>query len=133
VDQIVHADQLVPTNGSDSFRFGWSWRTPHNHWSKGPDGKWGAAGVDDDHNGNADDAKVAPPFEPGTGDDLNLAHPSWWFWPNVWPIPVPNRAPSPMESDAVNYSDKNHNEHQNARDDWSDPGKNHQTLNRYDD
>jgi hypothetical protein len=133
VTQIANADKLVRSNGSDAFRFGWAWKTPHNHWAMGADQKWGVAGSDDDGNGTTDDAKLGPPFEPGQGDDENLSHPNWWYWPKSWPIPAPNRAPSPLESDAVNYSDTNHNEHQNARDDWADPGKNHKTLNRYDD
>lgn len=89
VDQIARADPLVPTNGSDSFRYGWSWNSliygePHNHWTKGPDGQWGQAGVDDDGDGIIDNAKTTPPFEPGNGDDVSLEHPNFSDWPNSW-------------------------------------------------
>lgn len=134
VDQIARADPLVPSNGSDCFRNGWSWNFPtHNHWTKGSDGQWGVAGSDDDGNGINDDAKPTPPFEPGRGDDQTLDHALVGDWPNVWPLPVPNTGPHPIESDAVNYSDRNHNEDQNARNDWGDPGKNHLKNNKYND
>lgn len=132
VDQIARADALVPSGGS--FRHGWSWGfSVHNHWSKGPDGAWGSAGIDDDLNGSTDDAATIPPFEPGKGDDVSLDHPSNPLWPNVWPLPVPNNGPHPLESEAINYSDLHNDEHQNARSDWGNPGKNHQTIDKFDD
>ena len=132
VDQIARADALLPTNGADSFRFGWSWnQSPHNHWTKGPDNAWGVINVNDDGNGVADDAAAVPPFEVGAGDDISLDNPNWVWWPNAWPLPVPNNAPHPIESEAINFSDQNHDEHQSARSDWSNPGKNHNTLDDY--
>lgn len=134
VEQIANADALVPSSGIDCFQHGWSWNVgSHNHWNKGPDGAWGVAGADDDGNGMPDDAKPAPPFEPGNGDDESLDHAVWVWWPKDWALPSPNAAPHPIESDAVNYSDSNHDEHKNARDDWGSPGKNHQTIDKYDD
>ena len=94
VAQISRADALLPSNGSDSFRYGWSWNvSPHNHWKKGPDKKWGASGVDDDANTIVDDAASQLPFEPGSGDDENLDHSSYVWWPKTWPLPTPNNGP----------------------------------------
>ena len=132
VDQISRADALVATG--DSFRYGWSFNQPtHNHWSVGPDGKWGVAGVDDDGNRVVDDAKAIPPFEPGRGDDVSLQHATYGDWPAAWALPSPNNAPHPLESEAVNATDTTMSEHQNAPKDWAAPGKNHQTLNDYTD
>lgn len=135
VTQIKNADPLLPTSGTDSFRYGWSWNkgADHNHWSKGPDGAWGIKTVDDDANSTVDDAATVPPFEPGNGDDVNLDHPMWPQWPNAWALPVPNNAFHPIESQCVNATDTAMNEHDNASVDWADPGKNHQTLLEYTD
>jgi len=134
VYQISSADTLLPTSGSDSFRYGWSWnQATHNHWTKGPDGQWGVAGVDDDNNGTTDDAKTTPPFEPGNGDDVSLDHPIFAWWPNSWPLPNPNNAPHPIESEAVNSADAAVNEDDYADDDWGNPGKQHKTYEKWDD
>ena len=134
VDQIARADALVPSHGNDSFRYGWAWNQPtHNHWKEGPDMEWGVAGFDDDGNGITDDAAPTPPFEPGNGDDETLDHAIWFWWPKAWPLPSPNNAPHPVESEAVNFSDANHDENKRARDDWGNPGKNHKTLDTYND
>lgn len=132
VQQIALADALIVSEGEDSFRYGWSWNQPaHNNWNKGLDGEWGQQGIDDDLNGIVDDAAASPPFELGSGDDESLAHPYWNWWPKSWPLPVPNHGLHPIESDAVNFSDANHDENKNARDDWGNPGKNHQTIDNY--
>lgn len=134
IDQIARADALLMTNGNDTFRYGWSWnQNPHNHWSIGNDGCWGVAGVDDDENGMIDDASVRPPFEPGHGDDVSLDHANYVWWPAEWPLPVPNLCPHPIESEAVNATDNAINEHDNATRDWADPGKQHGTLNDWED
>jgi hypothetical protein len=134
VDQIARADALLSSNGSDSFQHGWSFnQLLHNHWTKGPDAKWGVAGTDDDSDTVLDNAKSTPPFEPGRGDDENLNHATYSEWPKSWALPNPNNAPHPIESEAINESDNNHSEHDNARDDWGNPGKNHKTIDKYDD
>jgi hypothetical protein len=135
VDQIARADALVPSAGNDTFAKGWSWGSNyHNHWSTGPDGKWGVAGVDDEGDGVFDNAKELPDFEPGNGDDINLTHATFSDWPNAWPLPNPMSVPdNPIESEAVNYADQQCNEHDHARDDWSDVGKNHKTIDKWND
>ncbi len=134
VEQIALADALITSGGADSFQHGWSWKPArHNHWKKGVDGEWGFSAFDDDFNGTIDDAATAPPFEPGLGDDESLDHATWVWWPKSWTLPSPNAAPHPIESEAVNYADSNNAEHENARDDWGKPGKNHQTIDKYDD
>lgn len=52
---------------------------------------------------------------------------------NSWPLPSPNDAWHPIESAAVNATDNAINEHDYWGQDWGNPGKQHQTLNRYDD
>ena len=134
VVQIGKADALLSTNGADSFRYGWSWnQAMHNHWKKGADAQWGLAAIDDEADGTLNNARLFPPFEPGNGDDESLDHATFVWWPKVWPLPVPNAAPHPIESEAVNISDQTHNEHLNARNDWGNPGKNHKTIDKYDD
>ncbi|MGI6494736.1 MAG: hypothetical protein ACOX5G_01370 [Kiritimatiellia bacterium] len=135
VAQIAAADALLPTSGADSFRFGWSWnQSTHNHWTKGPDGQWGVAGVDDDGNGVVDDAAVAPPFEPGNGDDISLDRATWPWWPNTWTLPGGVYATiHPIEGEAVKAADDAMNENDYAPQDWGKPGKNHKTVNKWDD
>ena len=149
---------LVMSDGLDAFRNGWSWnthlsftrlpnglllrdangniqRTPHNHWSKGPDGAWGVKGVDEDEDGQVDNANFAPfiKFEPGNGDDVSLQHVTHDDWPKDWTLPNPLHGLNPLEAAAINAANDEHGEHDNAMDDWSDPGKNHATKDKYDD
>jgi hypothetical protein len=139
VDQIARADILLPSNGSDSFRYGWSWNKggQHNHWAKGPDGQWGRAGIDDDGNGVMDDAASAPPFEPGNilSDDILIEKLLYFDWPEAWTLPSnPNKGGSgPIEAEAIDTSDSGHNENQSAESDWGNPGKNHKTINKWND
>lgn len=139
VDQIARADNLIPTGQAQSpWRNGWSFNFTggHNHWTKGADGKPGVAGVDDDGDGTIDNLIDSGPGELGSGDDVNLTHPSAESknWPSSWPIPSPLIYPkSEIESEAINYSDQQHDEHKRARDDWGNPGKNHKTINNWDD
>ena len=135
VVQITAADALLPTSGTDSFRFGWSWnQARHNHWTKGPDGQWGVAGVDDDGNGIVDDAAAVPSFEPGNGDDVSLDNATWPWWPNTWPLPGGVYGTiHPIEGEAVKVADDAMNENDYAPQDWGVPGKNHKTANKWDD
>ena len=135
LDQIARADALLPSNGNDSFRYGWSWNMcSHNHWGKGNDGAWGVSGVDDDSNGMIDDAAVIPLFEPGHGDDScknrNYAN-GYNNWPNSWMLPADPKYQllTPIEAEAVEATDRSMNENDHARQDWSCPGKNHSTVN----
>lgn len=135
VEQISLADALLPTYGQDSFRYGWSWNImPHNHWTKGADGAWGIANVDDDGNGIVDDAKSNTPFEPGRGDDINLTNPLYYDWPNSWTLPGSpylSASPYPVEGAAVEATDMSMDDNKYARSDWGAPGKNHGKLNEW--
>lgn len=134
VIQIQNADALLTTSGSDSFRHGWSWnQSVHNHWEKGVDAEWGTAGVDDDGNGITDDANPFPPFEPGNGDDVTMDHAIYVWWPSLWTLPVPNNVSHPIESDAVNATDNALDEDDYSTYDWGSPGKQHQTLQKWND
>lgn len=127
-DQIAAADALVP--GVRCWQYGYSWNTTHNHYGPGPDGKWGPAPGTETNS-----VAVSPPFEPGGGDDVDIDHPSHRHWPNTWPLPTPSWASiHPIEDEAVMYADAQvPSDHDNADQDWGDPGKNHQTLLKYDD
>jgi hypothetical protein len=134
IRQIRDADALLSTFGNDAFRFGWSWNVPvHNHWSKGDDGAWGEAKVDDDRNRVVDDAVALPPFEPGHGDDVSLEDNTYNSWPSAWPYPEPNHRIHPIENEAVNEMDNAVNENDYATNDWAKPGKQHNTLNDWSD
>jgi len=109
---------------------------PHNHWGKGIDNAWGVAGADDDGDTIVDNAKPAPPFEPGMGpkdSDKKLEHESIDDWPKGWALPNPLHGLSPIEAEAINETDNNYAEHQLARQDWGDRGKNHRTTNEWND
>lgn len=135
VSQIQLADALLQSNGDDCFRFGWSWNMGwHNHWAKGDDVQWGIAGVDDDSNGVVDDAAKKPQFEPGHGDDVLLSNLAWGEWPLAWPSPGGIYATiHPIEGAAVQAADEAMDENDYAPHDWGAPGKNHKTLNQWDD
>lgn len=139
IDQIYRADSLLPTNGSDSFRYGWSWSFSgkigftHNHWKPGPDGAWGEKNQDDDANEVMDDAAPVPPFEPGHGDDEILHHSFFQDWPIDWDLPEQVDEQHPIESEAIIASESALDEHDYAHKDWGDPGKQHATINQWDD
>jgi hypothetical protein len=138
VDQVSRADTLVPTGTSGSpWQHGWSFNQglAHNHWTKGSDGKPGVAGVDDDGDGTVDNLIATGSGELGRGDDIDLTHPFTTSrnWPASWPPPTPLIYPLELEAEAINASDAAHDEHKRARHDWGSPGKNHKTVDRYDD
>lgn len=138
VAQIARADQLVPTGQAGSpWQFGWSFNqgAGHNHWTVGPDGQPGVSGVDDDGDGTTDNLITGGRGELGHGDDVDLTHPTTTSrnWAAAWPPPVPLIYPLELEAEAINASDAANNEHDNARSDWGNPGKNHQTIDKHDD
>jgi len=137
VAQVARADQLVPTGQAGSpWQFGWSFNQggAHNHWTLGPDGQPGVAGVDDDGDGTVDNVIPGGPGELGSGDDVDLTHPTTTSrnWAAAWPPPVPLIYFLELEAEAINASDAANNEHDHARSDWGHPGKNHQTVDKYD-
>lgn len=151
------------TNGADSFRYGWSWNTsetrhgrpwqPHNHWAIGGDGKWGKQNFDDDFDNDFDNAAPVPKvinnigiLELGQGgDDICLENTSVpnSDWPKGWEIydfsPYNGRDNHNMplygfaEREAIKAADDNVRQNENARFDWGAPGKNHGTINNYND
>ena len=148
--QITQCDALVPTGiAGTPWAHGWSFNQglQHNHWTKGPDGQPGEPGVDDDGDGQVDNLLPAPPWELGqfnsatlsSNRDQYLGHPNMVMgrlgdWPAVLAYPNPKTHPHyEVESDAINYTDANYDEHRNARKDWGNPGKNHQTIDKWND
>ena len=131
--QIDQADNVVGIVPNTPWRYGWSWNqsSSHNHWSKGADGQPGVAGTDDDTNGTTDDLIVSGPGELGNGDDVLLD--SGYSWPQAFGIlpPTPWAGGGPIEDQA--YNQEPDNENARASVDWGNPGKQHQTLNKYDD
>lgn len=139
VQQITRADALVPT-GQGCWRYGYSWNQhpvmngqPHNHWGTGPDGKYGPSpGVD------AGAVAVQPPFVAGQGDDVNIDS-ATHHWPTAFgAAPTPSvtgvTGVHPIEVEAENHAISTVTaDHQFARQDWGDPGKNHATVDRWDD
>ncbi|MDD2709470.1 MAG: hypothetical protein PHV34_15900 [Verrucomicrobiae bacterium] len=130
--QIGQADNVVGITAKTPWRHGWSWNAAnHNHWAKGPDAQPGAAGIDDDGNGKTDDLIVSGPGELGKGDDVLLD--LGFDWPIAFgPLPpVPWAGGGPIEDQAYNHEPDNENHRASV--DWGDPGKQHKTLNKYDD
>ncbi|MCX6849229.1 MAG: hypothetical protein NTY98_09945 [Verrucomicrobia bacterium] len=141
VDQIARADALLVQNGvaGTPWRFGWSFYRPdHNHWAVGTDTKPGKAGDDDDGDTIIDNYITFGSGELGKGPDgsdtrlFSLLDPDW---PDAWPLPQHGGMwpTSLLECDAIQYSDSHYNENQMARSDWGNPGKNHQTLDKWND
>ncbi len=141
VDQIARADALLVQNGvaGTPWRFGWSFYKPdHNHWSVGPDTKPGKAGDDDDGDTIIDNYITFGSGELGkgpVGSDIFLGSQLDPDWPVAWPLPQHGGMwpASLLECDAIQYSDSHYDENQMARSDWGNPGKNHQTLNKWND
>ena len=139
IDQISRADGLVSASNGTEWQHGWSWnKNPHNHWELGTDGEPGKAAVDDDSDGFVDNHVGNGAGELGgvAGDDVNLSryYPSGYNnWPASWPLPNPHLTSSPIESEAINAANDDVDEDQYARSDWANPGKNHETEDKWDD
>lgn len=133
-DQIARADPIVGIHAGTCWRFGWSWNVGnHNHWTLGAGRVAGGAGI----------CTTVGPGTMGTDPtDVDLSaviatRPGYNNWPTAWGVPV-GAAPggafiggSPIEQQA--FQKETSAEHALARQDWSDPGKNHRTLNRFND
>ena len=137
VDQIARADMEITITPNTSWQYGWSFNqgANHNHWTVGADGKPGDAGTDDDTDGTVDNHITSGPGELGSGDDVDLTHPTSVSrnWPKSWPLPSPKLIASEIEHEAIKHSDDNVDEDDYADQDWGDPGKQHKTLNKWDD
>ena len=130
--QVTRADNIVGIVPFTPWRFGWSWnQSNNNHWTLGSDGRPGVAGVDDDANGAIDDLFDWGPGELGRGDDNSLDF--GYDWPRAFgPMPPPPWAGGlPIEAPAYNQEHDDENEY--AESDWGNPGKQHRTINKYDD
>lgn len=126
--QIANADALVNT-GSGIWAKGWSWLTgyPHawyNHYTAGPDGKPGAAGVDDDSDGTTDETDDNSEYGFGDDVDLDTDHDDI---PNAYE----GESPAWLEPYCQNLEQTQDNDHASA--DWGAPGKQHKTNNKYND
>ena len=142
VYQISEADKLVPTGTADTpWRYGWSFNKPlHNHYAVGTDGKPGRKDEDDDMDGEIDNHLVTGPGELGRGGST-LGKPNDDYlgtvgdpdWPAVWQVPAGGPVPVALERDAIYKTNDENQEHQNARNDWGNPGKNHQTIDHWND
>jgi hypothetical protein len=136
--QIARADPVVGIHANTCWENGWSFNRPnHNHWRLGPGRAAGTAGIC---------TAIGPGTmgSAGTGDTILEAPnpPGNPFptsdWPTAWgPIPA-GAGPGGtyiggdhMEQQA--FQQETSPEHARARQDWSDPGKNHRTLNKWDD
>lgn len=141
--QIAQADTIVGTVNNTPWRYGWSWSwlgaVNHNHWSRGNDGKPGAAGVDDDGVNGVDDLTPTGPGELGNGDDVVLSRNSsvvWGHgndsdWPKTWTLPTGCWATGfAIETPA--YSVEPNSENAMRSVDWAEPGKQHLTSSYLD-
>ncbi len=137
IEQIALADTEVTATAGTPWRYGWSFNQGgnHNHWTVGPDTEPGDMGVDDDADTTIDNHITGGPGELGSGDDVDLTHPTTTSrnWPNSWPPPAAKIYASEIEDAAIKHSDAAVDEHDNAGSDWGDPGKQHKTINKWDD
>ena len=131
IQQIARADPLVPSVACWRYGYSWNQGASHNHYGPGPDGLWGPApGV------AAAAVSATPPFVAGQGDDVSIDASD--HWPTSFGAQPANFAANPtlhpIEREAVHASDAVvAADHHFARQDWGDPGKNHGTLNKWDD
>jgi hypothetical protein len=131
IQQIARANPLVPAVACWRYGYSWNQGATHNHYGPGPDGKWGPApGV------AAAAVSATPPFVAGTGDDVPIDASD--HWPTAFgAVPATfaaNPGLHPIEREAVHASDGVVTaDHDFARKDWADPGKNHMTLNTWND
>ena len=134
VDQISLADTLVTMTAGTPWQHGWSWNRPnHNHWAIGGDALPGVGGVDDDGDMTVDNLNPTGPGELGFGDDVRLDDSTAHLWPPTLGTkpPPPWAGGSPVEDQAYNVEPDD--EDAQAFLDWGDPGKQHQTINNYND
>jgi hypothetical protein len=134
--QIANADAVVGIVANTAWRFGWSWdiSVPHNHWTVGPDGQPGVAGVDDDGDGTVDNHVLTGSGELGSGDDVNLTDTGdpVLAWPKAFgPLPPLCWAGGFAIEDAA-YDQEPDNEDSRANVDWANPGKQHRTISATD-
>lgn len=127
VKQISDADALLGgLNGKAGsiWNKGWSWNTgPNNHWTLGPDGKPGKAGVDDDADGKTDEDTDLSEIGFAGSDDVDLDTDDNDV-PNSWePDTIEGQA-----GDAETIAEDTH-----LAQDWGNPGKQHATLKNYND
>ncbi|HZF47777.1 MAG TPA: hypothetical protein VE093_03955 [Polyangiaceae bacterium] len=134
--QIARADPVVGTHSGTCWANGWSWNQPnHNHWRLGPGRVAGTPGL-------CTSAGPGTMGDAGSGDTLLSAAvpgmPNYRSWPTAWGAVPAGASPdgsfiggTPIEQQA--YQQETGPEHGLARQDWGDPGKNHNTVNRFDD
>ena len=134
VEQIDLADTLVTMSAGTPWQHGWSWNQPdHNHWAVGADGLPGVGTVDDDGDALVDNLIPTGSGELGAGDDVRLDDGTVHLWPpslGAKPSP-PWAGGSPVEDQAYNVEPDD--EDAQASLDWGNPGKQHQTINKYND
>jgi hypothetical protein len=134
VEQIDLADTLVTMTAGTPWQNGWSWNQPdHNHWTVGADGLAGVGTVDDDGDTVVDNLIPTGSGELGAGDDVRLDDGTVHLWPpSLGAKPAPPRAGgSPVEDQAYNVEPDD--EDAQAALDWGKPGKQHKTINKYND
>jgi len=135
--QIARADPVVGIHAGTCWQFGWSWNTGnHNHWQLAAGRVAGGGGI-------CTTAGPGTMGAPGSGDTLLAAiipamGAGYVSWPAAWGPAPAGAAPgggyignTPIEQQA--YQQETSAENTRARQDWGDPGKNHQTLNQFDD
>jgi hypothetical protein len=134
VVQIDLADTLVTMTAGTPWQHGWSWNQPdHNHWSVGSDGLPGIGNVDDDGDSMVDNLTPSGAGELGFGDDGRLDDGTADRWPSSLGAkpPPPWAGGSAIEDQAYNVEPDDENAQ--AALDWGNPGKQHKTLNKYND
>jgi len=131
ITQIGRADPLVPSVACWQYGYSWNQGANHNHYSPGPDGLWGPVpGV------ASASVSATPPFVAGRGDDVPLDASDHWptAFGGVPAVFAANPGLHPIEREAVHASDGVVTaDHDFAAQDWADPGKNHGTLNKWND
>ncbi len=134
--QVATADAAVGVVPNTAWRFGWAWNVGanHNHWTLGPDGKPGAAGVDDDGDGTVDNQKLTGPGELGKGDDVDLTDTGdpILAWPKAFGALPPLCWPTGLAVEKPAYDKEPDNEDSRANVDWANPGKQHRTRSAND-
>ncbi len=126
--QIGIADALVDT-GNGIWEKGWSWNTgfpspAYNHYTAGPDGQPGDAGVDDDGDGDTDETDDNSEYGFGDDVDLDTDHDN---------VPNDREGEDPPWVEPYCRALEVTTDNDHAAKDWGDPGKQHKTNNKHND
>lgn len=143
IRQITVGDGMLNISSGTPWENGWSWNNigNDNHWQIGADNVPGIKGVDDDSDGNVDNllntgrgelghSNSTQPTDDLDQDTLAAAQEEW---PDALGTPPVPPFAGGWAVEQLAYDAEPDDETAFARSDWGKPGKNHKTIDKFDD